>query len=390
MAPKAGEEGPPAPATYDRLSLDWNKATVKRFKDTLASRDIQAFVVRDPLNIMYLTGYWHTTTERPQAAFMNKDDADPWFMYPGLDRDSVTTWWFGGGRMYFDFLHGEGAFPHEGKVQQGETVDLFRFMLEGIKEHKVQGTRIGIDGELYPAELAKAKDVLPGVEWVNVADTLMKMRWVKTPEELALWRRAYVYFDRAHGFARDYILTHGTDVTDYEVGQATTTWINDILYSELDLKNGAMHHGVASGIGVGCRVGPLTAYPHPNQPLTGPTSSRTAAAPSIRTCASSGRSASTPATCRSTCQPRDEPARTSPTRSTSTRWRRACRSTSTTGPGTGKASRATSRPTSPSATTRCCARTCASPRSPGSTTRSTGAASTGATPSWSARSLATG
>src|SRR5439155_1426942 len=176
VAPRPGEEGPPAPATYDRLPLDWNKSTVKRFKDTLAARDIQAFLVRDPLNIMYLTGYWHTTTERPQAAFMNKDDADPWFMYPGLDRDSVTTWWFGGGRPY-------------------------------------------------------------------------------------------VYFDRAHGFARDYILTHGTDVTDYEVGQATTTWINDILYSELDLKNGAIHHGVASAIGVGCRVGPLTAFPHPNQPL---------------------------------------------------------------------------------------------------------------------------
>jgi Xaa-Pro aminopeptidase len=267
VKPTPGEEGPPAPATADRLTLDWNKATVKRFKDTLAARDIQAFVVRDPLNIMYLTGYWHTTTERPQATFMNKDDADPWFMYPGLDRDSVTTWWFGSGRMYFDFLHGEGAAPHEGKVQQGETVDLFRFMLEGIKEHKVQGTRIGIDAELYPSEVAKAKDILPGVEFVNVADTLMKMRWVKTPEELALWRRAYVYFDRAHGFARDYILTHGTDVTDYEVGQATTTWINDILYSELKLENGAIHHGVASAIGIGCRVGPLTAFPHPNQPL---------------------------------------------------------------------------------------------------------------------------
>src|SRR5438876_11827872 len=94
----------------------------------------------------------------------------------------------------------------------------------------------------------------------------MKMRWVKTPEERALWRRAYVYFARAHGFARDYILTHGTDVTDYEVGQATTTWINDILYSELDLENGALHHGLASGTGVGCPEGPLTPFPHPNQP----------------------------------------------------------------------------------------------------------------------------
>src|SRR5262245_14649698 len=73
LKPKAGEEGPPEPAKYDRLPLDWNKATVKRFHAALAERDIRAFLVRDPLNITYLTGYWHTTTERPQAAFMNQD-----------------------------------------------------------------------------------------------------------------------------------------------------------------------------------------------------------------------------------------------------------------------------------------------------------------------------
>jgi Xaa-Pro dipeptidase len=100
-----------------------------------------------------------------------------------------------------------------------------------------------------------------------VSDTLLDMRVVKTPEELALWRRAYVYFDRAHAFARDYVLTYGTDVTDFEVGTAATHWINDILLSDLKLENGAPHRGVASVIGIQARVGPLTAYPHPNQPL---------------------------------------------------------------------------------------------------------------------------
>lgn len=266
LGPKPGEEGPPAPATADRLSLEWNKAAVKRFRDELAKQDIQAFLVRDPLNIIYLTGYWHTSTERPQAVFMNKDDPDPWFLYPGLDRDIVTSWWFGGGRTYFDFLHGDGAFPHEGKVQMGETVDLFRFLMEGIKEKGVQGTRIGVDGELYPSQLEKAKAVLRGIEFVDVSEALMKMRHVKTPEELALWCRAYVYIDRAHAFARDYILTHGTDVTDYEVGVATTLWINDILYSDLDLAGGRPHHGVGSAIGISVRAGAVTAYPHPNQP----------------------------------------------------------------------------------------------------------------------------
>jgi len=266
LRPQPGEEGPPAPATFDRLSLDWNKATVGRLKTKLADEDIQAFLVRDPLNIIYLTGYWHTTTERPQAAFMNKDDTAPWYLYPALDRDLITGWWFGGGWTYFDFLHAEGAFPNKGTIEQGDTVDLFDFMLRGIKAHGLQGNKIAIDGELYPSELDKARKVLGPVDFVNISDLLMKMRVVKTPEELALWRRAYVYFDRAHCFARDYILTHGTDVTDWEVAKATELWANDLLYSDLDLAGGLPHHAVGTAIGIAVRVGSVTAYPHPNQP----------------------------------------------------------------------------------------------------------------------------
>jgi Xaa-Pro dipeptidase len=266
LKPVKGEEGPPAPATYDRLPLEWNKAATGRLKDKLAARDIQAFMVRDPLNITYLTGYWHTTTERPQVVFMNRNDADPWFFYPALDRDLVKSWWFGDGRMYFDVLHADEAFPQQGSVQSGDPVDLFEFLLRGIKQKGVQGDRIGIDGELYPSEQAKADDILPKTKFVNIKDVLLRMRQIKTPEELALWRRAYVYFDRAHAFARDYLLTHGTDVTDYEIGAATELWINDLLYRDLDLAKGAAHHGVSSGVQVAVRAGPLTAYPHPNQP----------------------------------------------------------------------------------------------------------------------------
>ena len=264
--PEAKAEGPPKAADYDRLPLDWNRRTVARFKKKLAAMGVEAFLVRDRLNIIYLTGYWHTKTERPQGVFMNADDADPWYFYPSLDRDLVRTWWFGGGRMYFDFHHGEGAFPHQGVVQQGKKVDLLKFMLEGIKDHGIQGKRIGLDGEWYPSELAKVKEVLPHVEWVDVSETLTEMRMVKTPEELALWRRAYIYFDRAHAFARDYILTHGTEVTDYEVKVATELWINDQLYTDLKLSGGAAHHGVESHVRIGVRAGPVTAYPHPNQP----------------------------------------------------------------------------------------------------------------------------
>src|SRR5271155_4734239 len=78
LGPTPGEEGPPQPATVDRLPLEWNKQQVRRFKETLAQRGIEAFVLRDRWNIIYLTGYWHPATERPQAVFMNKDDDAPW------------------------------------------------------------------------------------------------------------------------------------------------------------------------------------------------------------------------------------------------------------------------------------------------------------------------
>ncbi|MBV9613432.1 MAG: aminopeptidase P family N-terminal domain-containing protein, partial [Acidobacteriaceae bacterium] len=267
LTPASGQDAPPQPATADRLPLEWNKQVVRRFKDQLDQKGIQAFLIRDPLNVIYLTGYWHTTTERPQATFMNKNDADPWYFYPALDRDLVKSWWYGDGLMYFDFKHSEGGFPHEGKLTEGKAVDLFKFMLEGIKKHGVQGKKIAIDREFSQKEQATAKSVLPEFQFINASDTLMDMRIVKTPEELALCRRAYTYFDRAHAFARDYILTHGTAVTDFEVGQASTLWINDILLSELDLANGASNHGVAAEIELAVRFGPLTSYPHPNQPI---------------------------------------------------------------------------------------------------------------------------
>jgi Xaa-Pro dipeptidase len=266
LSPTPGEEGPPEPARVDRLPLDWNKRTVARFQEQLARKDIHAFVARDQLNIIYLTGYWHTHTERPQVVTMNAKDSDPWFLYPALDRDLVKGWWFGGGWEYFDTKHAEGGFPEQGKVVQGKTVDLFEMLLEGMKAKGIQGNKIGIDGKLYADELATAKKVLPKIKWVDISETLLGMREVKTPEELALTRRAYTYFDRAHAYARDYVLTYGTDVTDYEVAIASTFWINNVLLSDLDLAGGLPHHGVAASVEIDCRVGRLCAYPHPNQP----------------------------------------------------------------------------------------------------------------------------
>jgi len=262
-----GADQPPSPAKYDMLPPSWHKDRMKTLFDKLAERGVSSVLLRTPAHVTYFTGYSYSNTERPQATFMNRDDEAPWYFHPMVDDALIRSGWFDGShRAYFDFPHAEGAFPNLGTVSTSPGIDLMAFMLEGINQQGVQGTKLGIDGELYPSELAKFRKYLPKIEIVDISDLILELRLVKTPEELALWSRAYSYHDRVQAFARDYLLTYGTDITDLELKMASELWLRDTLYSELDLAGGLPNHGVGSIGEVEVRSGPVNAYPHPNQP----------------------------------------------------------------------------------------------------------------------------
>ncbi|HEX9636795.1 MAG TPA: M24 family metallopeptidase [Acidobacteriota bacterium] len=256
----------PEPARFDRLPLEWHQRTTRRLQEKLGARDLAGAYLRDRWNIIYFTGLWHTTTERPFHCYIGAGAEAPHWFYPGLDRDLVRSWWFGDGKMYFDFLHGEGAFPHEGVVQQGQTVNLFEYFCDDLKRLGLQGKRIGLDGELSSKDAETARRVLPGSEWINIGELCLEMRMVKDEQELALWSRAYRYFDRVHAFARDYLIANlgRGDLTDYEIGMAAEKYGNDLIMAEIR-RDGRPHTAVGTGVGVGVRVGIGTAYPHPNQ-----------------------------------------------------------------------------------------------------------------------------
>src|SRR5262249_34314161 len=79
-----------------------------------------------------------------------------------------------------------------------------------------------------------------------------------------LTRRAYNYFDQMHAFARDLLLQHGTDLTDYDIASAATTYGTNLVMNEIK-HDGSPHTAVGIAIGVKCRTGRSTAYPNPNQ-----------------------------------------------------------------------------------------------------------------------------
>ncbi len=254
-----------APASFDRLSLDWSRARTEVLKDHLRAGGLDGILLTDRWNVIYFTGLWHTTTERLINAFISTDRDHPVWFYPALDRDLVRSWWYDeeDGEMYFDWHHAAGGFPHLGKVVQGPKVDLFRWALEGLRKRGFGGKNLAVDQELRPSAQRTVLDVLKS-PMSDEGPFCMGLRMRKTPEELALTRRAYTYFDRIHAFARDFLLEHGTDLTDFEIANAAEKYGTDLVMADIK-RDGAPHTAVGISVGIGCRTGLGTGYPHPNQ-----------------------------------------------------------------------------------------------------------------------------
>jgi len=256
----------PAPTGYDRLPLEWYKNTVKKLKQKVEAKGIDAILLENDLNKVYFTGCFRGSGERSTWAFFPVSEVDTvyWFS-PGIDRDLITSWWCTENEYYFCYPHAEGGFPNKGQVVRGKQVDLFEWMLEGLKKRGFANKVIGTDMNLHPSQIEKAKKILPGAKFVNISDICQKMRILKTPEELALTQRAYRYFDKIHAFSRDYILERGTETTDFEIGQALQAYGLKLLMNDVK-RDGKPHTAV--GIEVTShyvRTGVSTAYPHPNQ-----------------------------------------------------------------------------------------------------------------------------
>ncbi len=255
-----------APMGYDRLPLEWHQARAGALKARLAERGIGSILLGNDQNAVYFSGCFRGSGERSTWILLRGEEEDTIYWYsPGIDRDLIESWWCTENEYYFGYPHAEGGFPNRGQVVQGPQVDLFEWMLEGLKKRGLGGSTIGTDWTLSAAQAASAEKVIPGTRFVNIQGDCLLMQQVKTPEELALIQRAYGYFDRIHAFARDYILERGTDLTDFELGQALQAFGIELLMKDVR-KDGRPHSAV--GIDVTShyvRAGVASAYPHPNQ-----------------------------------------------------------------------------------------------------------------------------
>lgn len=255
----------PRPASFDRLDEGWHRGRVARLKEKLNDEGLAGILLSDRWNIIYFSGLWFTSTERPYTLFVPAaGTAEPTFFHPGLDRDMIATWWIKDAESYFDFQHGEGAWPNLGKVQMGGTVDLTRWLLKGLKKRGYGGKVLGVDFPITAEWSEAVAEVIPGTTVRKAGALGEKMRMVKTPEEVALTQRAMNYFSRIHAFARDYILKRGTEATDFEVQSAANRYGTDLVMKDIK-RDGKPHTAVGIAVEIEVRSGVGTAFPHPNQ-----------------------------------------------------------------------------------------------------------------------------
>lgn len=246
-----------------RLSVDWYRATVKRFQAKLTERGLGGAIVTDVLNRNYLTGIFLTETERPNYLFVPAK-GEPVAFLPGLDRDMAASWWVRDFEWYFDFPH-SGAYDRV-TWARGPREDLWVWMLKGLMKRGFGNARLGIDREPAPSLEKRFKEALPEATLTDLSKDLLEMRMVKTQEELALVRKAIDLHDAMLVFARNFILEHGARATDFDVRHATEEFGTRTLVAAMGSEvTGRAHDAVGIGLAFGCRAGVATAYPHPNQ-----------------------------------------------------------------------------------------------------------------------------
>jgi len=256
----------PSPVGYDRLPLEWHQGRTALLKEKVAARGVNAILLRSDQNQVYFTGCFRQSGERSTWTVFPIAEKDTVYWYsPGIDRDLITSWWATDNEYYFCYPHAAGGFPNRGELARGRRVDLFEWLLEGLKKRGLADKTVGIDWELTAAQRKSLASVLPKARFVEIGDLCLQMQIIKTPEEIALTQRAYRYFDKIHAFARDYVLERGTEATDFEVGQALQAYGIGLLMKDVS-RDGRPHSAV--GIEVTShyvRAGVSTAFPHPNQ-----------------------------------------------------------------------------------------------------------------------------
>src|ERR1035441_9256773 len=226
---------------HDRLSPDWYRRKIGQVQQEMARRKLDALVLLRAVNVIYTTGYFHLSTERPLAALI-PTSGDPALFIPGLESDQVKLWWVKDYEPYFDFPG---------------PVNRVRWIFERVAHRGLGKSRIGVE-EPTPSRMKQIKLGAPDAEIVEAGDLIEEMRWVKDEDELNIMRRGMYFSDFSIQAGREFVQSHGS-VTENEILKAAADALADKMAAELKEVVGV---GIDPPFGGLVPFGKRSAFPH--------------------------------------------------------------------------------------------------------------------------------
>jgi Xaa-Pro aminopeptidase len=231
----------PDTSPHDRLQPDWYRRKIAQVQQKMKERKLNAMLLLDATNIIYTTGYFHISTERPIAALI-PESGDPVLFIPGLEIDQVQLWWVKDYESYFDFPG---------------PVNRVRWIFERVAKRGLAGARIGVE-EPRPGRLHQMKLGAPKAKIVDAGDLIEKLRWVKDDDELRIMRRAMYFADFNVQAGRNFV-QHNGSVTEDQILKASADAVADKMSKEL---NDVVGVGIEPPFGGLVPFGKRSALPH--------------------------------------------------------------------------------------------------------------------------------
>ena len=226
---------------HDRLEPDWYQKKIVQVQAEMAKRKLDALVLLDPHNVIYTTGYFHLSTERPLAAFIPKR-GEPALFIPELEADQVKLWWVKDFETYFDYP------GPENRIQ---------WIFERVAKRGLKRGRIGVE-EPTASRLKHMKAGAPGATIVPAGELIEHLRWVKDDAEIAIMRRAMEFADYTVEAGRKYITQNG-NITEDQILKASADAVADKMSRELHDVVGV---GIDPPFGGLVPFGKRSAFPH--------------------------------------------------------------------------------------------------------------------------------
>jgi Xaa-Pro aminopeptidase len=226
---------------HDRLPPDWYRRKIGQVQEQMKQRKLNALVLLNATNVIYTTGYFHRSTERPLAVLI-PESGDPALFVPELESDQVKLWWIKDYEAYFDFPG---------------PVNRVRWIFERVAKRGLGAGQIGVE-EPTPGRMQQMKLGAPKATIVDAGDLVENMRWVKDEDELRVMRRAMYFADFTVQAGRDFVQRNGS-VTEDQILKASADAVADKMSKEL---NDVVGVGIEPPFGGLVPFGKRCAFPH--------------------------------------------------------------------------------------------------------------------------------